>query len=260
MLYPFVLSIPHCSHRVPDDIRPAIALTDKEILESVDRGTGEIFGALPAAAVLRAEWSRLVVDLNRTPGRLDEKGVIAKTDYHGRRIFHRGSEPDKEQTEDRVDMYYRPFHEKLSTCFKDPWVKALFDCHSLNGTGPRDAPDAGGKRRDITLSNYGDGHGKRVPGAGGITCPPDTMNGIKEAFEKSGFSVSLNYPYRGGYIMYHYGHDFETTGKIGIQIELNQDLYLDGSSHLSSKSKLAEVSKKIRDSFDAIARLFEGPL
>jgi hypothetical protein len=50
-----------------------------------------------------------------------------------------------------------PFHDKLEDAFASPGIKFLFDCHSLNGIGLKDAPDSGKKKRkDIILSNNGD--------------------------------------------------------------------------------------------------------
>jgi N-formylglutamate amidohydrolase len=78
MKLPFVISIPHCSTRVPENIRQSMALNDLEIQESVDSCSREIFQSLPAETVLYAQWSRLTVDLNRDPKRRDKKGVIAQ--------------------------------------------------------------------------------------------------------------------------------------------------------------------------------------
>ena len=256
MTYPFILTLPHCSSRVPEDIRPTLAFDEQGIWEAIDLGTRELFGEIPAVNVLCARWSRFVVDLNRSPRRRDAKGVIARIDYQGRAIFLQGHEPDREETKRRLETYYHPFHRELSRALNDPAVKALFDCYSMNGTGPRDAPDAGSRRRDITLSNYGNTRGAMEPGLGAITCPPETLHAIKEAFEQCGFSVSLNYPYRGAYIMYHYGHRFKETGKISVQIELNQDLYLERPSLKLIPSRLAEVKERMSEAFANISTLF----
>ena len=77
MTLPFVVSIPHCGRDVPPEIRRQMALDDRQIIESVDFGTFEIFGRLPVAAVVHARWSRLVADLNRSADNRSDKGVIA---------------------------------------------------------------------------------------------------------------------------------------------------------------------------------------
>jgi N-formylglutamate amidohydrolase len=251
--YPFVLSLPHCSNRIPEDIREGLALKEREIEESTDVGTSEIFGALPAAAVLRASWSRLAVDLNRNPAQRDRKGVVALIDYGGRNIFRPEAVPDEEEVERRVSLYYWPYHHRLREAVADPAVKVLFDCHSLYGVGPKEAPDRGEKRKDITLSNNGDPEGCPLPSLGRITCARDTLQGFKRAFEDLGFSVSINRPYSGGYITTHYGQTLASRGKQAVQIEINQDLYCRHGSLEILHEKAQEVRERIHLAFSRIA-------
>ena len=152
MRLPFVISIPHCSGRIPDPIKPALALSHDDIDDSVDWGTREIFGSLDAVDILWARWSRLVVDLNRDPERRDAKGVIAGIDYSGRTVYRPGMAPTGPQIDDRLMRYYWPYHLRLREALGQGHIKGLFDAHSLYGIGPSEAPDAGLKRKDIVLS------------------------------------------------------------------------------------------------------------
>ena len=162
MDFPFIISIPHGSWKIPQEIRSAIALNDEEIMESTDMGTREIFESLPAGVVLCARWSRLAADLNRTPNQQGPKGVVALVDYEGRTVYLPGREPDRVERNRRIREYYMPYHNKLKQALGNPGITALIDCHSLNGTGPAEAPDAGRKRKDIVLSNNGDSEGGPV--------------------------------------------------------------------------------------------------
>jgi N-formylglutamate deformylase len=254
MNYPFVVSVPHCSNRIPDDIKRRLALSDEEICESTDVGTAEIFGSLPAAKVLCADWSRIAADLNRSPGQRDQKGVVAQVDYSGRLIYRPGSVPDEEEIERRLRAYYRPYHHQLIEALEHPEMRGLFDCHSLNGIGPPEAPDRGKKRKDITLSNNGDPKGCAHPRLGKTTCPAETLELIREAFEKSGFSVSINWPYSGGFITTHYGHELVNKGKTAVQIEINQDLYCKPNTLHIVPESLEDVRSRIDRSFAEIAR------
>ena len=74
-----------------------------------------------------------------------------------------------------------------------PQIKGLLDCHSLQGTGPAEAPDAGRRRYDITLGNNGRPDGKKDPARGELTCTPAFMNFVRQVFEGAGFSVSINF-------------------------------------------------------------------
>ncbi|MEJ2726034.1 MAG: N-formylglutamate amidohydrolase [Deltaproteobacteria bacterium] len=255
MRLPFVLSLPHASSLIPARLRPVLALTDSEVEESTDVGTQEIFGRLPARRVLPAEWSRLVVDLNRDPAQRDAKGVVAQVDYRGRAIYREGGFPDKEEFERRLERYYLPFHRRLSESIEDPHVKGLFDCHSLYGTGPSESPDPGKKRLDITLGNNGDQAGNAVSSLGAATCPAETLHRLKKAFEKQGFSVALNYPYSGGFITRCYGEKLVRQGKIAVQIEINQDLFCDPGTMRPLPKKVSRIRSSAFRSFDEIARI-----
>ncbi|MEA2059708.1 MAG: N-formylglutamate amidohydrolase [Thermodesulfobacteriota bacterium] len=237
MILPFVLSLPHCSAQVPPWIRDRLALDTEEIHTSVDLGTDEIFGLLPARYVIKANFTRLVTDLNRSFHDDGEKGVIARTDYHGRPVFLAGQYPKKTVRERLLQICYYPFHEQLTRAVEDPGIKALFDCHSLEGVGPCDAPDAGNKRKDIILSNNGGKEGQIKADRGYITCAAETLFAIEQAFSDQGFSVAVNTPYRGGFITRHYGKFLMENNKFALQIEINQDLFLyPGSKRLNPES------------------------
>ncbi|PKN29905.1 MAG: hypothetical protein CVU64_05890 [Deltaproteobacteria bacterium HGW-Deltaproteobacteria-21] len=252
---PFVISAPHCSSRVPPDIRRSLALTDQEIEESTDIGTKEIFGALPALGVFCASWSRLAIDLNRGPHQRDRKGVVAQVDYSGRTIYREDDLPDTDEVERRIRDYYFPYHQQLRSALDLPEAAGLFDCHSLFGTGPPEAPDPGETRKDITLSNNGDKEGFAVPGLGSTTCPAGLLNAIKGTFEDSGFSVSLNRPYKGGYITTHYGRTLFEKGKMALQIEINQDLYCAPGTLELAPDKVKEVRERINHVFTKIGMM-----
>jgi N-formylglutamate deformylase len=250
---PFVLSLPHCSNRIPAELRGDLALNEVETEESTDVGTAEIFGTLPAAAVLWASWSRLAVDLNRNPAQRDRKGIVALIDYGGRKVFRPDSLPNEEEVERRIQAYYWPYHHRLREALEIPAVRVLFDCHSLYGVGPEEAPDRGLKRKDITLSNNGDTDGCPLPSLGRITCATETLQVMKRAFEESGFSVSINRPYSGGYITTHYGHTRAGHGMLAVQIEINQDLYCRPGSIEVVPEKAREVRERVLLAFSQIA-------
>lgn len=255
MKFPFIISIPHCSIRIPEEIRSTIALTDSEILDSVDMGTAEIFGALPAQFVFPAGWNRLVVDLNRGSDRHDAKGVVAQVDYHGRSIYRPECIPDETERSRRIKAYYWPYHQRLIEALENQAVKILFDCHSLEGIGPEEAPDAGKKRKDITLSNNGDKNGNENKTLSTkTTCSAETLYLMREAFQKSELSVSINDPYRGGYIMTHYGQKYAAAGKMAVQIEINQNLYLKPGDIHPLPEKLKDVKHRVKKTFEEIGR------
>ena len=249
MQLPFVLSIPHCGSEMPPEIRSDVVLTDREIVESVDFGTREIFGSLKALHAIQARWSRLVVDLNRNPSDFGAKGVVALKDYHGREVFLPGKAPTRAQIERRMIRYARPYHEAIVNALRNDEAIGLIDCHSLNGIGPADAPDRGLVRKDITLSNNGDPHGRPLSDDAATTCPAETLKMAAEAFRAQGFSVSINRPYRGGYIVNHFGGLLRSRGRFALQIEMNQDLYMARDAILPDPARIESITERVKKAF-----------
>ncbi|MEE9609738.1 MAG: N-formylglutamate amidohydrolase [Desulfatiglandales bacterium] len=254
MRLPFAISVPHCSYLIPQDIRQSIALTEREILESTDLGTREVFAQLPVRTTLWSRWGRLVVDLNRDPGQRDPKGVVPEVDYYGRNIYKEGYRPEHAEVETRLRKYYWPYHNRLKEAIEASEIKVLFDCHSLTGTGPPEAPDPLKWRKDIVLGNNGGHNGEIKPSQGNTTCPPETLQMMEEAFNKSEFSVSMNQPYSGGFITTHYGHELVIKGKMAVQIEINQDLYVDSVNLRVRMDKLADIATRLHQVFREIDR------
>ncbi len=236
---PFIFSIPHGSGRLPPGSRGLYALTDQEIADSVDTGTLEIFGELRVLGKVQAEWSRLVVDLNRSPRDRSPKGVVALVDYQGRRIYLPEKEPAGALLRERLRTYYLPYHRRLNALLAAPGVLGLFDCHSLNGVGPIEAPDAGRRRRDINLGN------RALSERGAGTCPARTLAALARSFEEQGFSVSLNDPYEGGFITARYGRLLRRAGRFAVQIEINQDLYVSGRGGLTDEERVIRTRKRV---------------
>lgn len=253
MTLPFLVSLPHASSDLPDHVRSHIALSDDEIRESTDLGTLEIFGSLPVRTVLQAAWSRLLVDLNRSPAQRDRKGVIARIDYDGRTVYREGFFPEGVEFERRLSLYYWPYHHRLAQAMEDTEITILFDCHSLVGIGPPEAPDPGKRRCDIVLGNNGDLQGNRTSRREWTTCGKETLSCIKEAFERVGLTVSINYPYSGGFITSHYGRLFAHLGKMAIQIEINQDLYMQKGQNTIDPERVAGAGLKVKQAFQSIA-------
>ena len=256
---PFVISLPHCAGRVPVGIRQRMAISDKEIEDAVDHGTyeifsGEIFSGPRVQEVLAARYSRLFCDLNRSPRNRGYKGVVPETDYKGRHIFHPGMYPDDATIENWIMHYFRPWHERLEKAVFSPGVMGLFDCHSLNGIGPVAAPDAGRKRKDVIISNNGGKSGQSDPESGDPTCPVHVVEIVEAAFLRAGFSTAVNDPYTGGFITVHYGRRLVRQGAFALQIEMNQDLYLDPATERCDFQKTAFVAGRAQAAFEEIAR------
>jgi N-formylglutamate amidohydrolase len=77
---------------------------------------------------------------------------------------------------------------------------------------------------------------------------------MNEVFINAGFSVSVNQPYSGGFITTHYGLELVKKGRMSVQIEINQDLYVDKESLQLDRNRLGEISNRLQQIFRQIAR------
>ncbi len=110
---PFVISIPHCSAKVPAALRNTLDLTDEEMMRIRGYGNFRDFRFPAVRATLCAQWSRVIVDLNRDPDGRDRKGVVPQVDYHGRVVYRPGCVPDEKEIRFRIENYYLPYHNRF---------------------------------------------------------------------------------------------------------------------------------------------------
>jgi len=253
MRLPFAVSVPHASYQIPEEISPTLALNQRDIMEGTDLGAREVFTSLPVMVALWSRWSRLVVDLNRNPNDLGPRGVVPLKDYHGRDVYKEGRLPEDEEVKRRLKTYYWPYHYRLKEAIQNPEIKILFDCHSLAPTGPSGAPDPMKWRKDIVLANNGNPKGEKAPLLGEITCPSNTLYMMKEVLSEWGFSVSVNQPYSGGFITTHYGHELIERGKMTVQMEINQQLYVDDETRQLDRFRLGDAANRLQKVFREIA-------
>lgn len=249
-----LVTIPHSSNVVPEEIRAGLAIGEEEISNSWDLGSSELYGKLPVQYVLEACYSRIAADLNRSPRAGGPKGVVPLVDYAGRRLYHKGFVLTDEERKKRLTNYYWPFHRRIEEILSFGSVKVLIDCHTLNGIGPKKAPDFGKKRPDVVLGNNGGSKGESIPELGESTCEAWIMAEMASILRELGLSVKLNDPYPGGYITVHYGRILRRVGGLGIQMEINQDLFT-REGGISLDEEALEQLRDILGTF--LKRLFE---
>lgn len=218
-------------------------LSDFEIKQSCDIFTDDIFD-VPNACVIKSKISRLVVDPNRAPDdiemecRLCSNGVVVSVDEGGRQIYR---EPPKENIiSERVEKYHVTFHSEIEK--NKPQAKFLIDGHSMWSIGPKTKSDAGKKRPDICLGNRDF-----------TTCSRAGTLKFVNFFQDNGYSVSINDPYSGKFIL---GNHCSRHGLLGIQIELNRTLYLDEKTLRPQKNNISKLHENITDLVEFITEEF----
>ena len=208
-----------------------------------DAFIAELFSPAVAigAPLLRAEFPRCFVDVNRAPDELPAQWLGAEHISSPRAEAGIGVVPtmlsehtpiykkplSERAAKARVPALYHPYHDALQDLITEASLNfgevLLIDCHSMPGFAPM-----GSRRPDIVLGDKF-----------GVSCLPETISRAEQTFRRQGYSVSRNYPYAGGYVTQHYGKPY--AGIQVLQIEVNRDLYLN------------PVTMKKKRSYDALA-------
>ena len=223
-----IFASPHSGSLYPKAFVSRSKLTEQALRRNEDAFIADLFAPAAdlGAPLLAAQFPRCFVDVNRAPDELpyewnpDTKGVSPRaeaglgviptmlsevTEIYKKPLSFRAARG-------RLTALYHPYHDALQELITEASLgfgtTLLVDCHSMPGFAPM-----GSRRPDIIL-------GDRF----GVSCHPETIAQVEEAFRKQGYNVSRNYPYAGGYVTQHYGQPH--MGIEALQIEINRDLYL----------------------------------
>lgn len=206
--------------------------SDDTLLREPDLYTNRIFDLFDTC-IVQTPYSRIIGDCNRAPdelyteGRLRAESVVMLSQADGHDVFE--EDPTITELESWIDCFHRPFHEELQEHMSN--VRFLLDCHSLASVGEAAHVDAGTERADIILGNrqYS-------------SCSAETTHAFRAYFEELGYSVAINEPYPGRYILGTYCSRIATPG---IQIEINRKLYLNEQTLEPYDDKIAELNTQL---------------
>ncbi|PWC34060.1 N-formylglutamate deformylase [Azospirillum sp. TSO35-2] len=223
---PLVISMPHCG----TGLFPGLAerLTDEALtLRDTDWHMPRLYGFARGrgATLLSARLSRYVIDLNRSssgeslyPGQATT-GLCPDILFDGTPLYRDGRAPDAAEVAQRVESYWRPYHDALAAELAR--VKArhgfalLYDAHSIRSHVPRLFD---GRLPDLNLGT-----------ARGTSADPGLIKGVVAAMERAaaaeGLSCVTDGRFVGGHITRWYGRPAD--GVQALQMELAQDRYMD---------------------------------
>ncbi|HYC06039.1 MAG TPA: N-formylglutamate amidohydrolase [Azospirillaceae bacterium] len=218
---PVLLAIPHGGTALPDEIAPRLTDAARR-LPDTDWHLDRLYNFAPAlgCGFLAATQSRYLVDLNRDPWRpgtgIEATGVVPVSSFDGTALYRPGQEPDAEEVRDRVDAYWRPYHDRLSAelgAMRDRFgVAVLFEAHSVRRSIPRlfDSP-----LPDFSLATDE-----------GRTCSPVLARRLANVLGAAEpHSVELNGRIRGGYGARTHGRPAD--GIHALQLEISRGVYMD---------------------------------
>ena len=242
---PFLISIPHGGESIPPEIAEDVCITPRDQFDDSDSFTNQIYHVEDLVEEqVNSSIARAFVDNSRGRDQLPPEypdGLIKSATCYKQPIYKEGRQPDAKTTGLLIERYYSVYHDKLQRALKNPGVILALDCHSMAAIAPEVSPDWGSER---PLINLGD--------AEGTACDPSFTKLLKqsfiEVFSYNEDEVTINKPFKGGFITRNYGNNPTPW----IQIEMNRKLYLsneyfDYGTLLMKGKRLEELNIKFRD-------------
>ncbi|MDG1875504.1 MAG: N-formylglutamate deformylase [Mariniblastus sp.] len=237
---PFMISNPHSGVLIPPEIASEMTAaglsrcdTDWHLSRLYD------FPCVESAAMISANLSRYVIDLNRSPK--DESlypgkattGIVPKITFNADPIYKAGREPDEAEIAKRIEHYWQPYHAQLraelNRLVEQFGFAVLLDTHSIASEVPMLFE---GQLPDF---NFGTNHGQ--------SCGAMFQELIEEfTSELDEYSHVINGRFVGGHITRHYG---SLPNVHAIQLELNQSTYMDEETLKWEMEKGQELSPVI---------------
>jgi N-formylglutamate amidohydrolase len=248
---PIVLHIPHSSTVIPDSVRPALLLTEKEVQEELlrmtDAYTDELFRCDSVASV-RYPVSRIVVDPERFENDEDEvmsqvgMGVVYTRISDGRPLRHVPTPSDREAL---LAAYYRPHHAALTDAVGGAVRQhsrcLVVDCHSFPSNPLPYELDRRPDRPDICI------------GTDPFHTPAELADEVIKGFRLHGYTVAINRPFAGALVpATFYRRDANVAA---LMIEVNRALYMDERTGAKS-NRFAETSASVQEVVARSARRF----
>lgn len=243
-----VLSIPHSGRRVPGPIAARMTAATRE-LPDTDWRVDELhdFALGLGATVVRANYNRYVVDLNRPPDGAPlypgqaATGLCPATRFDGGAVYAPGREPDDAEIERRRMKYWQPYHDRLEAELErvrgQHGKAVLYDCHSIAPVVPRLFAGR------LPALNLGTNRGR--------SCARALQERVVAVLAGSGYEFAVNGRFIGGFITRRYGQPGRDLH--ALQMEIAQDTYMDGAApETYSRSRAARLRSSLRQILEVV--------
>ena len=248
---PVVLGMPHGGTDIPDRLAPRYNDLGLEMSDT-DWWIDKLYvGLLDNPTVVRATFSRFVIDANRDPSGAslypgqNTTGTCPTTTFDDVQIYLEGQEPSEDEIAGRVEKFHAPYHnalaEQLERARAKHGVVVLYDCHSI--------------RSNIPFLFEGELPVFNIGTNGGITCGPQIEAAVENVCAAAdGYDYALNGRFTGGWTTRRYGQP--DNNMHAIQMELGQRAYMDEFPPWNYRPDLADgVRHYLKDLLSRIERL-----
>ena len=216
---PVILGQPHSGTYIPAPMLGRLNDRGRQLLDT-DWHVPKLYeGLLPEATIVRANFSRYVIDANRAPDGTslypgqNTTELVPTSTFDGEPIWLK--EPTEAEIAERLESFHRAYHfaleSEIDRVNQIHGIAVLYDCHSIRSEIPHLFDD------QLPDLNIGDNEGS--------TCAPEITAAIAAiCAQSSRYSHVVNGRFKGGWTTRHYGRP--ETGVHAIQMELAQRGYL----------------------------------
>ncbi|CAB3883661.1 hypothetical protein LMG26846_03635 [Achromobacter insuavis] len=265
---PVVFDIPRSGREYPADFDASASFSD--LHSSVSRHLERLYDGAPehGATWLYARFPNTYIDANRherdiDPAMLDGEwpeplepsdksragiGLIPMVVRGTRPLYAHGKLPTA-QVRQRIDGYYRPYHDELKRILQglrqQHGVAYHLSCHSMGSRIPAPAPDAGQLRSDFDLGD------RR-----GATADPAFTEFVRKTLAGMGYTVTLNAHFIGAECVRRHGAPAQ--GVHSLQIEMRRDLYMDEANG-AANAGFERVRAHMNELAAAVVAYARGP-
>jgi N-formylglutamate amidohydrolase len=250
---PILVSIPHVGTFFPENIKESIKKEKLNTIDDTDFDLDKLYSFVNelGITIIKANYHRWVIDLNRTPdstplykdGRVITD-LVPFTDFLGEDLYIKNV-PDNIEIERRKELYFFPYHQKIEEIlndFKEKFgVALLYDAHSIKRLVPsiRKEPFA-----DIILGDNDQSSASR-----------DLIE-IALKHLQNGYSLTHNTPFKGGYITRKFGNPIQNIH--ALQVERSKDIYMNDLENEYNLERATKLQKNLRNMFEEIILLLKN--
>ncbi len=245
---PILISVPHCGTAFPDELKEQFRESLIQSPDDTDWFVDQLYDFAPAMgmAMISATYSRWVIDLNRDPqnrplyndGRIIT-ALCPTTTFLGESLYRDDrKEVSTDEVRRRVALYYQPYHNRIEEelqFLKNRFGKVLlWDCHSI---------------RQVVLSIRKEKFPDLILGdADGTSASPGLIEIALKNLESSSWSVSHNYPFKGGYITRDFGRPVENQH--ALQLEMAKINYMDDAEIKYDPARAGKIRVMLQKMFE----------
>ena len=235
---PLLISLPHDGSAIPSALAERMQPSARRAPDTDWHvSTLYAFARELGASILVPRYSRYVVDLNRPPDDTslypgqNTTGLCPAVQFTGEPVYLAGQEPTPDEVAQRVEAYWRPYHEalvaELARIRAEHGRAVRWEGHSITGS-------------ELPFLFEGRLPALNLGTSGGASCSPQLQASLEALLAgQGGYDWIVNGRFKGGYITRHYAAPVD--GVQAVQLELSQRNYMDEASFVYDEAKAARL-------------------